>query len=124
MQRPNESTEPSSGPRCTSAAFIRSTRKASAGPAGATRPQIPHMRGTVRRGAARRRADLVECTPMAALYGVVSCHVEHPLDDRSWRLFADLQERRPSGFTIAALMRPPDASAGEDETLWLERARE
>ena len=41
-----------------------------------------------------------------------------------WALFAALQERRPGGFRIAALMRPPDAEAGEDEQRWLARARE
>jgi hypothetical protein len=53
---------------------------------------------------------------------VVSCHVERPLDDRVWRLFSRLQERRPGGFAIAALMRPPDPVAGEDEARWLQRA--
>jgi hypothetical protein len=55
-------------------------------------------------------------------YAVVSCHVERPLDDEVWRRFSALQERRPGRFVIAALMRPP--AAGEDEELWLERARE
>jgi hypothetical protein len=55
-------------------------------------------------------------------YAVVSCHVERPLDDEVWRRFAELQERRPAYFPIAALMRPP--STGEDERRWLERARE
>jgi hypothetical protein len=55
-------------------------------------------------------------------YAVVSCHVERPLDDAVWRLFSDLQERRPGGFAIAALLRPPDEAAGEDERVWLERA--
>ena len=56
---------------------------------------------------------------------MVSCHVERPLDDRVWAAFASLQERRPGGLAIAALLRPPDAAAGEtDEGLWLERARE
>jgi hypothetical protein len=54
---------------------------------------------------------------------VVSCHVERPLDNRCWDLFASLQARRPGGFAIAALLRPPDESAGEDSALWLERAR-
>jgi hypothetical protein len=58
--------------------------------------------------------------PVAA----VSCHVERPLDDDCWRRFSRLQERRPGGFAIAALLRPPDADAGEDAELWLERARE
>jgi hypothetical protein len=56
-------------------------------------------------------------------YAVVSCHVERPLDDEVWSRFALLQERQPGGFRIAALMRPPDADAGEDEILWLGRAR-
>lgn len=56
-------------------------------------------------------------------YAVVSCHVERPLDDRCWAAFTRLQARRPGGFAIAALMRPPDAGAGESEALWLARAR-
>src|SRR5947209_10792634 len=56
-------------------------------------------------------------------YAVVSCHVERPLDDEVWRRFSALQKRRPAGFRIAALMRPPDPAAGEEEALWLERAR-
>jgi len=57
-------------------------------------------------------------------YAVVSCHVERPLDDRVWAAFAAFQERRSGGFAVAALMRPPDAAAGEqDEATWLERAR-
>jgi hypothetical protein len=56
-------------------------------------------------------------------YAVVSCHVERPLDDRVWTRFEALAAARPAGFRIAALMRPPDAEAGEDERLWLERAR-
>ena len=58
-------------------------------------------------------------------YAVVSCHVERPLDDRVWAAFAALQERRPGGLEVAALMRPPDPEAGElDEETWLRRARE
>jgi hypothetical protein len=58
-------------------------------------------------------------------YAVVSCHVERPLDDRVWAAFAALQERRPGGLAVAALIRPPDAEAGEhDEETWLERAGE
>ncbi|HET6683769.1 MAG TPA: hypothetical protein VFG75_08740, partial [Gaiella sp.] len=57
-------------------------------------------------------------------YAVVSCHVERPLDDRVWAAFAAFQEGPPGGFAVAALMRPPDAAAGEhDEGTWLERAR-
>ena len=54
-------------------------------------------------------------------YAVVSCHVERPLDDGVWERFAALHARRPGGFRIAALMRPPDG--GEDEVAWLGRAR-
>jgi hypothetical protein len=52
---------------------------------------------------------------------VVSCHLERPLDDAAWAAFRRIQERRPGGFAIAALMRPPHD--GEDRALWLERAR-
>jgi hypothetical protein len=55
-------------------------------------------------------------------YAVVSCHVERPLADDVWARFSDLQEARPGGFAIAALMRPADAAHGEDEAAWLERA--
>jgi hypothetical protein len=57
-------------------------------------------------------------------YAVVSCHVERPLDDGVWARFAALQARRPGGFRVAALLRPPDVAAQEDEGIWLERARE
>ena len=55
-------------------------------------------------------------------YAVVSCHVERPLDDRVWEAFVRLQEHRPGGLAVAALMRPPDEAAGEDTARWLERA--
>jgi hypothetical protein len=54
---------------------------------------------------------------------VVSCHVERPLDDAVWAAFSRLQARRPGGFAIAALMRPPATDEGEAESLWLARAR-
>jgi len=54
---------------------------------------------------------------------VVSCHVESPLDDRVWRAFESLLRRRPGGFVVTPLMRPPHAASGEDGELWLERAR-
>ena len=57
-------------------------------------------------------------------YAVVSCHVERPLDDAVWARFAALQEERPGGFAIAALVRPADAEAGEDERAWVGRATE
>ena len=57
-------------------------------------------------------------------YAVVSCHVERPLDDAVWARFSTLQEQRPGGFAIAALIRPPDTASGENEAVWLERARE
>jgi hypothetical protein len=56
-------------------------------------------------------------------YAVASCHVERPLDDSCWAAFSTLQERRPGGFRIAALMRPPDEAMGEDPARWLARAR-
>ena len=56
-------------------------------------------------------------------YAVVSCHVERPLDDDVWVRFGALQEARPGGFAIAALMRPADPAYGEDEAMWAERAR-
>ena len=60
----------------------------------------------------------------AERYAVVSCHVERPLDDEAWARFSALQERRPGGFAVAALMRPADPAFGEDEETWLARARE
>jgi hypothetical protein len=57
-------------------------------------------------------------------YAVVSCHVERPLDDAVWARLSALQKKCPGGFRIAALIRPADASVGEDEPVWLERARE
>ena len=60
---------------------------------------------------------------MSERCAVVSCHVERLLDDRVWAAFSRLQARRPGGFAIAALIRPPDVSAGESEALWLARAR-
>jgi hypothetical protein len=57
-------------------------------------------------------------------YAVVSCHVERPLDDAVWSRFSALQDARPGGFVIAAIMRPADPTSGEDEATWLERAHE
>jgi hypothetical protein len=57
-------------------------------------------------------------------YAVVSCHVERPLDDAVWARFAALQEARPGGFAVAALVRPADPAFDEDEARWVERARE
>jgi hypothetical protein len=57
-------------------------------------------------------------------YAVVSCHVERPLDDAVWARFSALQEVRPGGFAVAALVRPPDPAFDEDEVTWAERARE
>jgi len=50
---------------------------------------------------------------------VVSCHLESPLDDESWRRFGALRRR----FDVIALIRPPDLEHGEDEATWLDRAR-
>jgi hypothetical protein len=60
---------------------------------------------------------------VAVACAVVSCHVERPLDDRAWSAFSDFQARRPGGFEIAALIRPPHAVSDESESLWLARAR-
>jgi hypothetical protein len=54
---------------------------------------------------------------------IVSCHVEQPLDDKSWARFDALRRSRPGGFDVIALVRPPDAAYGEDEATWLRRAR-
>ena len=54
---------------------------------------------------------------------VVSCHLEQPLDDRSWARFDALRRRRPGGFEIVALIRPPDPAYSEDAERWLARAR-
>ena len=66
-------------------------------------PQIPHMPGT--QG-----------------YAVASCHVERPLDDRVWRRYRALLDRRPGGFAVASLMRPPVED--EDSALFVDRARD
>jgi hypothetical protein len=50
---------------------------------------------------------------------IVSCHLEKPLDDAAWARFDAIQRR----FEVIALMRPPDPAFGEDEAIWLERAR-
>jgi hypothetical protein len=55
-------------------------------------------------------------------YAVVSCHAERTLDDAVWPRYRELLRRRPGGFPIASLMRPPDA--GEDPEAFVERARE
>ncbi|HJV29867.1 MAG TPA: hypothetical protein VJ645_05055 [Gaiellaceae bacterium] len=54
---------------------------------------------------------------------VASCHVEGLLDDDVWARFRRLLDDPPGSFRIAALVRPPDSEHGEDESLWLERAR-
>ena len=56
-------------------------------------------------------------------YAVVSCHAERPLDDRSWAGLERLLRRRPGRLVVTPFLRPPDPAAGEDEALWLERAR-
>jgi hypothetical protein len=55
-------------------------------------------------------------------YAVVSCHVERPLDDAVWARYLKLLDRRPGGFPVASLMRPP--AEGEDAARFVERARE
>lgn len=53
---------------------------------------------------------------------LVTCHAERPLDDEAWTRLLALLDRRPGGFRIVPLLRPPDLEAGEDEERWLERA--
>lgn len=59
-------------------------------------------------------------------YAVVSCHVERVLDDPVWEAFRRFQARRPGGFRIAALLRPPDPASDEGgpgrDAVWRERA--
>jgi hypothetical protein len=55
-------------------------------------------------------------------YAVVSCHVERPLDDAVWARYRLLLRRRPGGFPLLSLLRPP--APGEDEELFVARARE
>jgi hypothetical protein len=55
-------------------------------------------------------------------YAVASCHVERPFDDAVWTRYRALIGRRPGGFSIASLMRPP--MDGEDGTVFVSRARE
>jgi len=50
---------------------------------------------------------------------VVSCHVERPLDDECWGRFDAFRRRHD----VIALIRPPDPCFGEDEAVWLDRAR-
>jgi hypothetical protein len=54
---------------------------------------------------------------------IVSCHLEQPLRDDTWARFDELQRRRPGGFDVIALIRPPDVAYGEDVERWLTRAR-
>ncbi len=54
-------------------------------------------------------------------YAVVSCHVERPLDDATWAAFERLLRRRPGGFVVTPMVRPP--ADGEDQEVWLGRAR-
>ena len=92
-----------SGPRCTIAAFMRSTRPGS-GASLPRSPQIPHMPGT--QG-----------------YAVVSCHVERPLDDAVWDALprASRSPARRLSDRLAACARRPTARTSER---FVERARE
>lgn len=54
---------------------------------------------------------------------IVSCHVEQPLQDDAWERFLELRRRRPGGFDVIALIRPPDREFGEDADRWLDRVR-
>jgi hypothetical protein len=73
----------------------------------------------------RRPSDRGSGNPDATtsrVLGVVSCHVERPLDDPTWMRFAGFQRSLPGGFRIAALIRPPAPEEGEREDVWLDRA--
>jgi hypothetical protein len=74
------------------------------------------MTGSSARLGPRRRAAPREHA------AVLSCHLERPLDDEVWRRFDSFQRRRPGGFDVVALIRPPDPDHGESEERWLERA--
>src|SRR3954454_21493492 len=87
---------------------------------------------TTRRGSAAARMTATVARRFAAKmrivaggerYAVVSCHAERPLDDRVWAAFERLLRRRPGGFVVTPMLRPPDVVSGEDEPRWLERAR-
>ncbi len=56
-------------------------------------------------------------------YAVVSCHVERPLDERVFERYLRFVARRPFGFAIASLVRPPDPESGERERDWADRVR-
>ena len=92
--------------------------------AGARRGRPREGAGRVRRGAARRGArPALRRAGGTVRSAVVSCHAERLLDDAVWARFERLLERRPGGFTVAPLVRPPDEQAGEDEGVWAARAR-
>jgi hypothetical protein len=61
---------------------------------------------------------------MARKSALVTCHAERPLDDEAWRRLRAVLRRRPGGFAVVPLLRPPDSAGGEDEDEWLARARE
>ena len=69
-------------------------RGSAAATATTTRPSTVSSRASSTMGATSRER-----------YAVVSCHVERPLDDAVWARFSALQDARPGGFPIAALMR-------------------
>ena len=96
---------PSSGPRWTIAAFMRSTA-AGSGPArrGARSPQIPHMHGQTVRGRLLPRRTAAGRRLLAPLLAAPG---------------AEAGRIRDRGAAAAA-----GREAGEDEELWLERARE
>lgn len=61
--------------------------------------------------------------PAAPPSRVLSVHAERLLDDRVWYRFERFLRRRPGGLAPLSLLRPPDRAFGEDEGVWLERAR-
>ena len=67
-----------------------------------------------------RRSRTCATVCLARPVAIVSCHLEQPLRDDTWARFDELQRRRPGGFDVIALMRPPDAAYGEDDERWLD----
>ena len=61
--------------------------------------------------------------PAAPPTRILSVHAERLLDDRVWLRFERFLRRRPGGLAPLSLLRPPDRAFGEDEDVWLERAR-
>jgi hypothetical protein len=53
---------------------------------------------------------------------VLSCHVEHVLDDAVWRRYVDFASSSPSGLPVASLLRAPHPEVEGRLDEWVERA--